>query len=98
TLAPIDRDHPVLVNHLVAQGHPVPALNELVIAAVPGRHHRTGYAARDAAIVEPEVLIAVEGADRIGVAAHTPSEAGLRPGALPRLLRQRRNLPVRRID
>src|SRR5262249_22951694 len=57
--AALDRDDAVLVDHLVTQRDRVLALDDLVEAAVTGRHHRRRNAARDAAIVEAEILVAV---------------------------------------
>src|SRR5580765_6772224 len=97
--AAIDGNDAVLVNHLVAERHRVLALDDLVEAAVAGRHHRRRDAARDATIVEAEILVAVERSDRVDVAADAAAKASGRPArALAGFVCQRRNPAVWRID
>ena len=59
--AAVERDDARFVNHLVADRHVARALHDLVRVAVDGRHHRAGHAAGDAAIVEAEVLVLLNG-------------------------------------
>ena len=87
--APIERNHARLVDHLVADRDGVGRLDDLVTAAVAGRHHRVRDAARDAAVVEAHVEVAVERPARVLVRADA---AGARPRV--RFGRARRDLAV----
>ena len=93
----VERDDARFVDHLVANDHHAGSLHDLVAVVVDGRQERSHHAARDAAVVEAAVEMAV------GLA---PLQA-LTPRARLRLLirltlltlrRQRRLTAVGRID
>ena len=88
---PVERNDARVVNHLVGEDEGVGRLQDPIAVAVRNRHHAADDAARDAPIVEREVLGAVEG---------TVPEAAAIPGRRPlqRLRRDRRHPAVRRID
>ena len=56
----VDRHHAGFVDHLVADRHVAGALHHARVGVVDGRVDRVGHPARDAAVVEREVLVAVE--------------------------------------
>ena len=90
----IERDDAGVVNHLVPDGHVTRPLHDLRRVVVDGREDHVREAARDAAIVEAHVFVAVERPDRIGVGAHTALRTA--QPLLP-FRRQRRDLTVGRI-
>src|SRR5439155_25168447 len=89
----IERDDARLVHHLVANRDVTGALDDLIRVAVDRRHHRAGYAARDAAVVEVAIL---EGISR--AAAAVAARGGNRGDALLAFARHDRDVAVRRID
>src|SRR6185503_18202546 len=89
----IERDHARLVNHLVPNRDEARALHDLERVAVGAGQHRPREPACDAAIVQTEILWAVERAVPEAAAA-----AGLRGEPGLRLRRERRDPAVRRID
>ena len=91
----VERDHPRFVNHFVAKGHPARALHDLIAGVVADGDHRSDHAARDAPIVDAEILRAVEHAAAAVVVIQARGD-GRR--ALLSLGRHRRNPAVRRID
>src|SRR5262245_54484703 len=86
--AVVERNHPRLVNHLVADGNEAGRLGGVVGIAVDRRHHRSGQAARDAAIVEAAIRV------RIGALTNRAATAcaggSSPPPAAEALLRGRR--------
>ena len=87
----VDRHHARLVDHLVADRDIAGALHQPGVGVVDGGIDGVGHAAGDAAVVEGEVLVAVERA----VAEAAPDAALL---ARPRLGAERRHPSVGRID
>src|SRR6516162_1975870 len=84
-----------LVDHFVADGNEIAGLTDLVVTAIPDRHHRVRNAPRNAPIVQTEVLVSAERPVRNDVAAEAPRDTA---HALLRLCRQRRHLAIGRID
>ena len=89
--AVVQRDDAGLVDHLVHDRHVALRLNDAMAVAVDLRRQRTDNAEADAAVVEREILRAVERAVAVGAAR--------RQGALALgLRRERRQLAVGRLD
>src|SRR5688572_23895892 len=84
-------DDPGVVNHLVADGDGARALDDAIAVPVDDARHRAVDAARDAAVVQGEVLDGLEGA-----IAERPAVARRR--ALARLGQRLRHDAGRRID
>src|SRR6185369_2580581 len=88
-----------VVNHLVAEGHHTRRLHDPVAVAVDDAQHRTDDTARDAAIVEREVLRRVERsvAERSAIARCPPllGRSRERGHAAVRRINNERRLPER---